>query len=199
MLGIAAWLPEATTRDQFADKVAHRAGITAEVMQHEFRKLAAKRQTVMTRNELPGLGDIKKAETALIWWLIQRPAEAWPIVAALAEEDLKPLAARRVLELAQTLHDVAVDQVPSALIQRLSEGDAQLVTRIASETAPPAKSLAECLAAMRRLRLDGERAELQRQIDLLQRQGAGEGRNDDEIARLYGRKIALLHEMEQLT
>jgi DNA primase len=36
MLAIAAWLPEATTRDQFADKVAHRAGITAEVVRPSF-------------------------------------------------------------------------------------------------------------------------------------------------------------------
>ncbi len=201
MLGIAAWLPEATTRDQFADRVAHRAGITAEVIQREFRKLAANRQTVMTRTELPGLGDIKKAEKALIWWLIQRPAEALPTIMALAEDDLRLLATRAVLELARGLHDLPVEQVPSALIQRLSEGDAQLVTRIASEEAPPANSLAECVAAMRRLRLDAERADLQRQIDVLQRQGGGqaEGRNDDEIARLYVRKVALLHEMEELT
>lgn len=199
MLGIAAWLPEATTRDQFADKVAHRAGITAEVIQHEFRKLAAKRQTTMTRNELPGLGDIKKVEKALIWWLIQRPADAVPVVLALKEHDLAVLATRRVLELAQSLHDLPYDQVPSGLIQRLSEGDAQLVTRIASEPVPPANSLVECVAAMRRLRLDAERADLQRQIDQLQRQGAGVGRNDDEIARLFDRKVALLHEMEELT
>ena len=69
MLAIAAWLPEATTRDQFADKVAHRANITAEVVRSEFRKLAARRQTGLSRTELPGLGEIKKAEKALIWWV----------------------------------------------------------------------------------------------------------------------------------
>ncbi|MGE4056159.1 MAG: toprim domain-containing protein, partial [Vicinamibacterales bacterium] len=204
MLGIAAWLPEATTRDQFADRVAHRAGITAEVVQHEFRRLAAKRQTTIARADLPGLGDIKKAEKALIWWLIQRPVEAMPVVAGLEEADVKPLATRRVLELARDLQEMPAERVPSALIQRLSEGDAQLVTGIASEPAPPAKSLAECVAAMRRLRLDQERAALQRQIDGLQRENSGrpggpDGRNDDEIARLYDRKVALLHQMEELT
>ncbi len=201
MLGIAAWLPEATTRDQFADKVAHRAGITAEVIQREFRKLAAKRQTTLTRTELPGLGDIKKAEKALIWWLIQRPADAMAIVTTLSQEDLQLLVTRHILELARSLHELPAAQVPSALIQRLSERDAQLVTGIASELAPPAKSLAECIAAMRRLRLDHERADLQRQIDRLQGEDAGEPgrRNDDEIARLYDRKIALLRQMEELT
>lgn len=215
MLSIAAWIPEATVRDQFADKIAHRADITAEVVRGEFRKLAAKRQTTLAPAELPGLGEIRKSEKALIWWLIQRPADALPVVQALDEADLKVLATRHVLELARSLHDFPPDQVPSMLIQRLSEGDAQLVTGLASEPAPPAKSLAECVAALRRVRLDHERAELQRQIDWLQRQDAGAtgasgspgspgatgapGANDEEIARLYDRKIALLHQMEELT
>ena len=186
MLAIAAWLPEATTRDQFADKVAHRANITAEVVRSEFRKLAAKRQTGLSRTELPGLGEIKKAEKALIWWVIQRPAEALTALRTLEDEDLRPLATRQILELARSLQNLPPEQVPSALIQRLSEGDTQLVTSIAAEQAPPAKSLNECVAAVRRLRLDRERAALQRQIDWLQEQDAG--RDDGEIEKLYQRK-----------
>jgi DNA primase len=197
MLAIAAWLPEATTRDQLADKVAHRANITAEVVRNEFRKLAARRQTGLSRTELPGLGEIKKAEKALIWWVIQRPAEALTALRTLEDEDLRPLATREVLELAKSLENLPPEQVPSALIQRLSEGDTQLVTSIAAEQAPPAKSLTECVAAVRRLRLDRERAALQRQIDWLQEQDAG--RDDGEIEKLYQRKIALLHQMEELT
>ncbi len=112
MLAIAAWLPEATTRDQFADKVAHKANITAEVVQSEFRKLAAKRQTGLARNELPGLGEVKKVEKALIWWLIQRPAEALKVVEMLEEEDLRQLVTRRVLELARSLHDLPAEPRP---------------------------------------------------------------------------------------
>jgi DNA primase len=197
MLAIAAWLPEATARDQFADKVAHRANITAEVVHSEFRKLAAKRQTALARTALPGLGDIKKAEKALIWWVIQRPAEALTALRSLDDEDLRPLATRQVLELARSLQNLPSEQVPSALIQRLSEGDTQLVTSIAAEQAPPATSLNECVAAVRRLRLDRERAALQRQIDWLQEQDAG--RDDGEIEKLYQRKVALLHQMEELT
>jgi DNA primase len=197
MLAIAAWLPEATTRDQFADKVAHRANITAEVVRSEFRKLAAKRQTGLARTELPGLGEVKKAEKALIWWVIQRPAEALIALGTLEDDDLRPLATRQIFEMARSLQNLPPEQVPSALIQRLSEGDTQLVTSIAAEQAPPAKSLNECVAAVRRLRLDRERAALQRQIDWLQEQDAG--RDDGEIEKLYQRKIALLHQMEELT
>ena len=43
----------------------------------------------------------------------------------------------------------------------------------------------------------GSAPRLQRQIDWLQEQDAG--RDDGEIEKLYQRKIALLHQMEELT
>ena len=197
MLAIAAWLPEATTRDQFADKVAHKANITAEVVQSEFRKLAAKRQTGLARTELPGLGEVRKVEKALIWWLIQRPAEALQVVEAFEEEDLRQLVTRRVLEVARSLHDLPPDRVPSALIQRLSERDAQLVTTIAAEVAPPVTLVTECARAVKRLRFDHERADIQRQIDRLQEQGAGW--QNAELTALLRKKEDLRHLMEELT
>lgn len=188
MLAIAAWLPEATARDQFADKVAHRANITAEVVQSEFRKLAAKRQTSLARAELPGLGEIKPAEKALIWWLIQRPAEAMAAIVSLGEDDLRPLVTKPVLELAQSLQDLPADGVPSALIQRLNERDAELVTGIASEAVAPAKSLEECVSVVRRLRIDHELAGVQRSIQqLLQRANW----NDDDLNTLLRKKEEL--------
>src|SRR5205814_6599817 len=86
MLSVAAWLPEPAMRDQFADKVAHTAHITAEVVQSEFRKIAAKRHTTLSSSELPSLGEVKKAEKALIWWLIQRPAQARDVLVTLDQE-----------------------------------------------------------------------------------------------------------------
>jgi DNA primase len=197
MLAIAAWLPEAAARDQFADKVAHKANITAEVVQSEFRKLAAKRQTGLARTELPGLGDVKKVEKALIWWLIQRPESGFPVVQSLEEEDLRQLVTRRILDVARSLHELPPSGVPSALIQRLSEGDAQLVTSIASEGAPPVTQVTECLRAVKRMRFDRERAEIQREIDRLQAQGTGW--QNAELTTLLKRKEDLRHLMEELT
>jgi hypothetical protein len=105
-------MPEPAMRDQFADKVAHTARITAEVVQSEFRKIAAKRQTTLSSAELPSLGEVKKAEKALIWWLIQRPAEAREVLDTLDEEDLRawrPVDLRDGAELAQD-----ADRLPSA-------------------------------------------------------------------------------------
>jgi DNA primase len=197
MLAIAAWLPEAAMRDQFADKVAHTAHITAEVVQSEFRKIAAKRQTTLSPAELPSLGEVKKAEKALIWWLIQRPAEAREVLDTLDEEDLRALAARRIFEMARSLHAETAERLPSALIQRLSTGDAQLVSKIASEPAPPATLVDECVRAMKRLRFDRERAAIQREIDRLQELGATQ--HGHEIDNLWQRKKDLLHRIEDLT
>lgn len=197
MLAVAAWLPEAAMRDQFADKVAHTARITAEVVQSEFRKIAAKRQTTLSPAELPSLGEVKKAEKALIWWLIQRPAEARDVLVTLDEEDLRTLAARRIFEMARSLHGETPEGLPSALIQRLSTEDAQMVTTIASEPAPPATLVDECVRAMKRLRFDRERAAIQREIDRLQELGATQHGN--EIDNLWQRKKDLLHRIEDLT
>jgi DNA primase len=195
MLAIAAWLPEATARDQFADKVAHRANITAEVIQSEFRKLAAKRQTSLTRAELPGLGEIKPAEKALIWWLIQRPDEAMAAIVALTEDDLLPLVTRPVLQLAQRLQDLAPDAVPSALIQRLNNRDAELVTGIASDEVAPAKSLEECVSAVRRLRIDHELAGVQRSIQQLLQSANW---NDGDLNELLRKKEELSRQRRSL-
>jgi DNA primase len=197
MLAVAAWLPEPAMRDQFADKVAHTARITAEVVQSEFRKIAARRQTTLSQTELPSLGEVKKAEKALIWWLIQRPAEARAVLDTLDEEDLRALAARRIFEMARSLQNETSERLPSALIQRLSTVDAQLVSKIASEPAPPATLVDECVRAMKRLRFDRERAAIQREIDRLQELGATQ--HGHEIDNLWQRKKDLLHRIEQLT
>jgi DNA primase len=197
MLGVAAWLPDAATRDQFADRVAHTARITAEVVQAEFRKLAARRQARLAPTELPSLGEVTKAETALIWWLVQRPEDASEVLPTLDEEDLGTLTTRRIFEAARALRSEPPERLPSALIQRLSTEDAQLVTAIASEPAPPATLVDECVRAMKRLRFDRERAAIQREIDRLQELGATQ--HGREIDNLWQRKKDLLHRIEELT
>ena len=45
MLTVAARIPDAAARDQFADRLAHKARITEEVVRAEIRKAAVQRQT----------------------------------------------------------------------------------------------------------------------------------------------------------
>ncbi len=151
----------------------------------------------MTDRELPALGgQLKQAEKALIWSLIHNTSAALEALAELDDDDLEELAGRHILDAARSLHEEAPERLPSALLQRLSTGDAQLVTSIAASTicqAPPA----ECARAHKRLRWERERAALQREIDRLQELGATQ--HGREIDTLWQRKKDLLHRIEELT
>src|SRR4029077_13024076 len=56
MLTVAARIPEAAARDQFADRIAHKARITEDVVRAEIRKAAVNRRTTVTARELPNGG-----------------------------------------------------------------------------------------------------------------------------------------------
>ncbi len=196
MLTVAARIPDAAARDQFADRIAHKARITEDVVRAEIRKAAVNRQTVVTTRELPSFGQLKHAEKALIWGLIHNTSAALEALAGLDDEDLEELAGRHILEMARSLHDEPLDLLPSTLLQRLSTVNAQLVTSIAATDiaqAPPAA----CARALKRLRWERERAAIQREIDRLQELGATQ--HGREIDTLWQRKKDLLHRIEELT
>src|SRR6202040_2859346 len=94
MLTVAARIPDPAARDQFGDRIAHKARITEEVVRSEIRKAAVNRRTAVTTRELPSFGQLKQAEKALIWGLIHNAGEALKAVAELDEEDLEGLAGR---------------------------------------------------------------------------------------------------------
>ena len=48
MLAVAARIPDAAARDQFADRIAHKARMTEEVVRAEIRKAAVQRRTELT-------------------------------------------------------------------------------------------------------------------------------------------------------
>jgi DNA primase len=196
MLTVAARIPDAAARDQFADRIAHKARITEDVVRAEIRKAAVNRQTVVTTRELPSFGQLKHAEKALIWGLIHNTSAALEALAGLDDDDLAELAGRHILEVARSLHNEPLEQLPSTLLQRLSTVNAQLVTSIAATDvtqAPPAA----CARAIKRLRWERERAAIQREIDRLQELGATQ--HGREIDTLWQRKKDLLHRIEELT
>jgi DNA primase len=193
MLTVAARIPDAAARDQFADRIAHKARITEEVVRAEIRKAAVGRRTALTTRELPAFGRMKDAEKALIWGLIHDTTVALGAMAELDDEDLAPLAGREIFEMARTLHDQPPELLPSALLQRLSTLNAQLVTSIAAQSNPPAPAV-ECARAIKRLRWQRERAAIQREIDRLQELGAGQ--HGHEIDALWQKKKDLLHRIE---
>ncbi|MBE3071720.1 MAG: toprim domain-containing protein, partial [Acidobacteria bacterium] len=196
MLVIAAQIPDAAGRDQFGDRLAHKARITEDVVRAEIRKAAVERRTAVTERELPSFGRVKQAEKGLIWSLMHDPAAAGAAMAELEPADLAGLATEHVLELARTLHAELSGAVsPTALLARLNKVEGTLVTGIAAEPGPAAPPLA-CAHALKRLRFERERADLQREIDRLQDQGeAGE---PGQLEALWQRKKLLVRWMESL-
>ena len=53
MLAVAARIPDPAARDQFGDRIAHKARITEEVVRAEIRKAAVSRRPTLTERELP--------------------------------------------------------------------------------------------------------------------------------------------------
>jgi DNA primase len=196
MLTVAATIPDAAARDQFADRIAHKARITEEVVRAEIRKAAAGRKTQVS---LPGTASgshVRDAERALLWWLINSPAEAANALKDLDPEDLEGLAAGEILAVARSLQPESPQHLPSGLLQRLSTMNAQLVTRVAAEKAPPALIVGECVRALKLIRWEREKAVLQREIDRLQDSGTDE--HGHEIDILWQKKKVLLQRIQGL-
>jgi DNA primase len=196
MLGVAAGIPDAATRDQFADRIAHRAQITEDVVRAEIRKAAAGRRTTISSREMPESAPLKPAERALIWGVFHRTEDAMRALLGLEPADLEHLAGREVFEVARSLHDRPPEVIPSELLRRLSTIDAQLVTGIAGQEAPPAVGFSECASSLKRLRCERERAAIQREIDRLQ--GLGTAQHGDQINLLLNQKRNLAQRIEEL-
>ena len=95
MLAVAARIPDAAARDQFADRLAHKARITEEVVRAEIRKAAGARKTALPDRVTAPAGPLKPAERGLIWGLVHEPAGVRPLLEELEDEDLEQLAVSR--------------------------------------------------------------------------------------------------------
>jgi DNA primase len=197
MLSVAARIPDAATRDQFADRLAHKARITEEVVRAEIRKAAVNRQVgadVVAR-QVASLGQVKQAERGLLWALVRDPRAGLGAIAELELADLDGLATAAIIAQARSLQGAPPDSLPETLIERLNEGEAGLVREIGRQSHPPAEPV-DCVRALKRLRYVRERTEVQREIDRLQEQGANG--HDDQIVALWDRKKALVQRIEAL-
>ena len=103
MLTVAASIPDAAARDQFADRIAHKARITEEVVRAEIRgRPPGARPRFRCRGTASG-GHIRDAERALLWWIINSPAEAENALKDPIRADLDGLAAGEILAVARSL------------------------------------------------------------------------------------------------
>ena len=196
MLVVAARIPDAAQRDQFADRLSHKARITEEVVRAEIRRAAVQRQTSVedVQRRVPAMGQVSVAERGLIWALMHQIGGAQEALLELEETDLDGLASREVLRQARSLQEWPAGSLPEALIERLSKGEAAFVQEIARQTGAPGDA-ADCVRTLKRRRFDRERAEVQREIDRLQEAGAAG--HDQEIDALWERKKDILQRLDK--
>jgi DNA primase len=194
MLQVAARIPDAAGRDQFADRLAHKARITEEVVRAEIRKAAVDRRTTVTAREMPNYGQIKQAEKGLIWHLFHATGPTFEAIGSLEDDDLETLVTGQVLTIVRDLQKHGTDDVPAALLARLNTEEARVVASLASEPEAPVLNAEDCAREIKRMRCERDRAGLQREIERLRDQGGA----DDAIWQLIQQKIELLHRIELL-
>jgi len=172
MLGVAARIPDAAARDQFADRVAHRARITESVVRDEIRKAAVERRVDVSPRQMPSLAHLKPAERGLVWALLNGSDTVVRALDQLEPGDLDSLAGAPILQKALELLDQEGSVLPAALLERLSTEEAQLATGIAADPTEPG-SADECVRELKRMRVEREQAALQQEIDRVQQSGGG--------------------------
>lgn len=195
MLKVAATIPDAAERDQFADRLSHKARITESVVRDLIRRAAADRKTVAPALAVPATVRVLAAEHGLLWTLAHRPVEGLGAVAQLEEADLEGLAAAPVFRLASSLADLPPETLPALLRERLDDGERALLDRAAREEAPVAPP-ADCVNTLRRLRTQRDLADVQQQIDRLQERSE---MTDARLSALWQRKKELLGRLDVLT
>jgi DNA primase len=194
MLAVAATIPDAADRDQFADRLAHKARVTESVLRDEIRKAAAGRKKEAPALTVRTSTRLLPAETGLLWTLDHHPVEGLAALAQVEPPDLEGLASGAILGLAASLADVPPDFLPGLLRERLGEADRALFERAAAAGAPPAAA-ADCVNALRRIRVERDRAAVQDEIDRLE---DGGGATNEALATLWARKKALLQRLQEL-
>jgi DNA primase len=192
MLRVAASIPDAAARDQFADRLAHKARVTEAVIRDEIRKAAAQRRTEAPALAVSPTVRMRPSEQGLLWALAHRPVEGLAAVSQLEDADLEGLISGPILTMAASLGEMPPEVLPELLRERLNEGERELLDRAARPDVPVAAP-ADCVSALKRDRYRREIAAVQEEIDRLQGDRRG---NDAALAALWERKKALIKRTE---
>ena len=188
MLQIIGKVPSEPARDQLAEKVAFKAGLRDAAIKAELKAAAIERRPTISTDRIPQLAvNLLKEETGSLWALVHTPAQALEVLARLEPADLEGLSTERLIQKAIELRSLPPDEVPSALMERLSDQEAQLLSKAATEREPPIRDLHSCIEALHKLRLTRELGVIEAEIARLQRTDPASG----TLMDLWMRKIEL--------
>jgi hypothetical protein len=173
--------------------LSHRARVTEEVVRAEIRKAAAARKTELPAARVPLIGgQLRAAERGLLWGLVHQPEQVMPWVRTLQDSDLEGLNSENLLRLARDLASGGASELPNRLMERLSSEEANRLAAIAAEASAPVLDAEQSVRTLKQLRLERERAEIQREIDRMQ----AAGRSGPELNALLTRKGELSRLLE---
>ena len=193
MLAVAARIPDPAARDQFADRLAHKARVTEEVVRAEIRKAAAARRTDLPADRARSLsGPLRDVERGLLWAVVHTPAAALAVFSQLETVDFEGLRSRDLLEKVLELRSLGPDELPSALMERLTDQEAHLISKVASERESPVLGLDGCVQMLRFGRIERQLLEIQQEIDRERR----EPWTDEALNQLLRRKNELRSRLE---
>jgi DNA primase len=191
MLAVAARIPDATARDQFADRLAHKARVTEAVVRTEIRRAAGARKTELPIDRLQAAATpLRDVERGLLWALVHAPGDATGALADLEAADLSGLRSQSLLEKAVAVSAADPARVTSLLMDGLSDTEAQLLATVASAEQPPSLDLQECVRVLRFGRIERQLAEIQRDIDR-------PGQSGEVVSRLLRQKNELRSQLER--
>ena len=190
MLAVAARIPDAAARDQFADRLAHKARVTEGVVRTEIRKAAAARKTELPLDRIQLVTTpLRDVEKGLLWALVHEPDAATKALEDLEVADLTGLRSQSLLEKALRVDHPEGPRGANGLMARLSDQEAQLLATVASAEQPPSLDLKECVQVLRFSRIERQLAEIQRDIDR-------PGQSGDILSRLLRQKNDLRSQLE---
>jgi DNA primase len=195
MLQVAAIIPDAASRDLFADRLAHTAGILEDVVRTEIRKAAVAGQTTLDERKISIGRTVKASETGLIWALVRDTTTALKAIIQLTDDDMTGLATASILTTARSLADWPEDTVLDTLRERLSPEEADWMMAVGARDQAPA-TIAGCLEQIQLLGYERRRAALQDEIARCQRDGTPSVLAEIDV--LLEKKQALLTKLETL-
>jgi DNA primase len=196
MLGVAARIPDAAARDQFADRIAHKARVTESVVRQEIKKAAAARKTDVSVERARTLtGRLRDVEKGLLWAFVHAPEQAMAVLQQLEPIDFEGLTTQGLLQKALELRKIGAMELPAALMERLTDQEAQLLARVATEREAPVRAdeLADCVQVLHFDRIERQLGEIQAEID----RGRREAGPDEVLTQLLRQKNALRSQLER--
>lgn len=192
MLGVAARIPDPAMRDQFADRLAHKGRFTEDIVRAEIRKAAANRKTTIPeRVATTSAVTLTETERGLLWAILHQPEAASRALQSLQDNDIEGLASESLLRKGMELAWGDADVLPNALMERLTDREARMLTQAGAERQAPVTDLSACVEALRRARIRRDLVDLDREIAQLSSQEPDSPR----LTELVLKKIAIRRQL----